>query len=324
VNAACRWFLATILLGTCAVPAAAQKFPTKRITLVVPYAPGGNVDVSARILQSAIGDSLGQPVIVENRPGAAGLIAGDYVARSDPDGHTLFVGSNGPLILGPLTLPNPAYQWQPAFAPVSSLAVGANVLLVRSSLPVNSVQEMIDYAKRYPDKFTVATDTSASINHFLSELLKFKAGVTWVEVHYRGNAPAITDLIAGHVDAGFAQLAESIQHVRSGKLRVLAVLGRTRVAALPDVPTIAEAGFSDVEGVVFNGVLAPKRTPDDVVNMLAATVRRALESKAVIDQFAALGAETRPSTPEEFTRFLEQETKKWTQVIRDTNIKVSD
>jgi len=319
-----RWFPGAFLLGAFALPAGAQQFPSKPVTIVVPYAPGGNVDVSTRILQSAVGTSLGQPIIVENRPGAAGLIAGDYVARSAPDGHTLFVGSNGPLILAPLVVPNPAYQWEQAFAPVSSLAVGTNVLLVRPSLPVNSVREMIDYAKENRDKFSVATDTGASINHFLSELLKLKSGVTWVEVHYRGNAPAITDLIAGHVDAGFAQLTESIEHVRSGKLRVLAVLGKTRAAALPDVPTMAEAGFPDVEGVVFNGILAPRKTPKSIVDMLAATVRKALDSKAVIDQFAVLGSEARASTPEEFTRFLKQETKKWTEVIQQTNIKVSD
>jgi tripartite-type tricarboxylate transporter receptor subunit TctC len=172
--------------------------------MVVPYAPGGNVDVTARVLQAAIGDALGQPVVIENRPGGAGLIAGDYVARADPDGHTLFVGSNGPIILGPLTMAKPAYQWEQAFAPVSSLAIATNMLLVRPSLPVRSVKELVDYAKQNPNKLTLATSSIASINHFLGELFKLKAGITWTEVHYRGNALAINDLIAGHVDVGFS------------------------------------------------------------------------------------------------------------------------
>jgi tripartite-type tricarboxylate transporter receptor subunit TctC len=212
--------------------------------MVVPYAPGGNVDVTARVLQAAIGDALGQPVVIENRPGGAGLIAGDYVARADPDGHTLLVGSNGPVILGPLTMAKPAYQWEQAFAPVSSLAVATNLLLVRPSLPVKSVKELVDYAKNNPNKLTLATSSVASINHFLGELFKLKAGITWTEVHYRGNALAINDLIAGHVDVGFQQLVDAAQHLQSGKLRALAVPGKARAATLPDVPTMADAGIS--------------------------------------------------------------------------------
>ena len=312
------------LFAVLASPASAQQFPTKPITLVVPYAPGGNVDISARILQTALGNSLGQPIIVENRPGAAGMIAGSYVARSEPDGHTLFVASNGPLILGPLVLPKPAYQWDSAFTPVSWLTVGTNVLLVRSSLPVHSVQELIEYAKANPDKFTVAVDTGASINHFLSELLKLESGIRWTAAHYRGNAPALNDLIAGHVDAGFAQLTESIQHVQSGKLRALAVIGDRRAPVLPDVPTMAEAGFPGVKGIVFTGVLAPKNTPPVIVETLSAAIRQAVTQPSVIDQFAALGAEVRGSTPAEFNRFLVEETKKWADVAKRANLKISE
>ena len=241
-----RVVVSTVFLSVLIQPAAAQPFPSKPITMVVPYAPGGNVDVTARVLQAAIGDALGQPVVIENRPGGAGLIAGDYVARADPDGHTLFVGSNGPIILGPLTMAKPAYQWEQAFAPVSSLAIATNMLLVRPSLPVKSVKELVDYAKKNPNKLTLATSSIASINHFLGELFKLKAGITWTEVHYRGNALAINDLIAGHVDVGFQQLVDAAQHLRSGKLRALAVPGKVRAAAVPDVPTMAEAGFADI------------------------------------------------------------------------------
>jgi tripartite-type tricarboxylate transporter receptor subunit TctC len=312
-----------ILLALTA-PAAAQPFPTKPITMVVPYAPGGNVDVTTRVLQAAIGDALGQPILVENRPGGGGLIAGDYVARSEPDGHTLLVGSNGPVILGPLTMAKPAYQWERAFAPVSSLAIATKLLVVRPSLPVKSVQEVVDYARANPGKLTLATSTIASINHFLGELFRLKAGIKWTEVHYRGNAPAINDLIAGHVDVGFQQLVDSLQHLQSGKLRALAVPGSRRVAALPAVPTMAEAGFPDVEGITFNGIFAPKRTPKDIVDRLSAAIRTALQKPAAVDQLAALGSEARGSTPEEFSRFLLAETAKWGDLVKKANIKSSE
>ncbi|MGD0027163.1 MAG: tripartite tricarboxylate transporter substrate binding protein, partial [Xanthobacteraceae bacterium] len=265
-----------------------------------------------------------QPVIVENKPGAGGMIAGDYVARAEPDGQTLFVGSNGPVILGPMTMPNPAYQWDKVFAPVSSLAFATNMLLVNPALPINSVAELVAYARNNPGKLTLATDTAVSINHFLSELLRLKTSIDWVEVHYRGNAPAINDLIAGHVDVGFQQLVDSLQHIQSGEVRALAVLGPKRVAAIPEVPTIVEAGYPQVQGVTFNGLFAPKATPQQTVERLSAAIRAALQNKSVIEQLATLGSEARGSTPEDFTNFLMEETRKWSEVVKLANIKVSE
>jgi tripartite-type tricarboxylate transporter receptor subunit TctC len=319
-----RFVLSTILLTALTLPSAAQQYPSKPITMVVPYAPGGNVDVSARALQGAIGDALGQPIVIENRPGGGGLIAGDYVARSAPDGHTLLVGSNGPVILGPLTMAKPAYQWEQAFAPVSSLAVATNLMLVRPSLPVQSVAELVDYARKNPNKLTLATSSVASINHFLGELFRLETGITWTEVHYRGNAIAVTDLIAGHVDVGFQQLVDAAPHLQSGKLRALAVPGKTRAAALPDVPTMAESGYPAVEGITFNGVFAPKNTPKAVVDRLSIAIRTALEKKTAVDQLATLGSQARGSTPEEFTSFLQDETTKWRQLVHTANIKSSE
>jgi tripartite-type tricarboxylate transporter receptor subunit TctC len=303
--------------------ASAQQFPSKPVTMIVPYAPGGNVDISTRILQAGIGDALGQPIVIENRAGAGGTIAGAYVARSTPDGHTLFVGSNGPIMLGPMTMPKPPYQWDQAFAPVSSLAFATNMLLVRSNLPVKSVADLVAYAKKNPGKLTLATSSAASINHFLGELLKLKTGITWTEVHYRGNAPAIAAMVGGHVDVGFQQLTDSLQQIKAGQLRALAVLGPKRAAAIPDVPTIAEAGFPDVQGVTFNGVFAPKATPPAVVERLSTVIQAALKKESAIEKLAALGSEARGSTPQEFTKFLQDESSKWIDVMKKANLKVS-
>ena len=318
-----NWLSAGFVLFALTGSSPAQ-VPSRPIIFVVPYAPGGNVDVSARILQAAIGDALGQRVIVDNKPGAGGLIAGEYVARAEPDGHTIFVGSNGPIILGPMTMPKPPYQWDEVFAPVSSLAFATNMLLVRPDLPINSVAELVDYARRNPGKLTIATSTGVSINHFLAELLRLKTSITWTEVHYRGNASAINDLIAGHVDLGFQQLVNSLQHIQSGKLRALAVLGPRRIAAVPDIPTIAEAGYTDVQGVTFNGLFAPKATPPPVVENLSTVVRAALRKQEVVDRLAAMGSEARGSSPQEFGSFLADETRKWKDVMQRANIKVSE
>ncbi|MFL6796107.1 MAG: Bug family tripartite tricarboxylate transporter substrate binding protein [Xanthobacteraceae bacterium] len=302
----------------------AQPFPARPVTLVVPYAPGGNVDISARVLQAAIGDSLGQPVIIENRPGAGGVIAGEYVARSAPDGHTLFIGSNASILLGPMTMPKPPYNWETAFAPVSGLAAATNLLLVRKDLSARSVAELVAYARQNPEKLVLATSSGASINHFLAELLKLRAGINWTEVHYRGNAPAINDLIAGHVDIGFQQLSDARQHIESGALRALAVLASKRGRFLPDVPSIVEAGYPDVQGITFNGLFAPKNTPAAIVEKLSAAVRAALAKPDVTEKFAELGSETLSSSPAEFAQFLRDETAKWSKVLQTANIKVSE
>ena len=319
-----RRIVCALLLTALAASAGAQQFPSRPISLVVPYAAGGNVDVSARALQAGLGNALGVPIVIENRPGGGGTIAGQYVARAAPDGHTLLVGSNGPVMLGPMTMPNPPYRWQDAFAPVSTLAVATNTLVVRTTLPVKTVAELVDYARANPGKLTVAISTIASSNHFMGELFKLKAGIAWTEVHYRGNSPAVTDLIAGTTDVGLLQLIDTAPHLKAGTLRALAILGAERAPSLPDVPTIAEAGYPDVQGITFNGVFAPRATPRPTVERLSLVVRTALAKPSAIEKLAALGSEARGSTPEEFSQFLERETAKWTDVMTRANIKVTE
>jgi tripartite-type tricarboxylate transporter receptor subunit TctC len=223
-----------------------------------------------------------------------------------------------------MTMPSPPYRWQDAFAPVSTLAIATNTLVVRPTLPVNTVAELVAYARANPGKLTVAISTIASINHFMGELLKLKASITWTEVHYRGNAPAVTDLMAGNVDVGLLQLIDTAPHLKAGTLRAIAILGPERAPSLPDVPTIGEAGYPDVQGVTFNGVFAPKATPRPVVDKLSAAIRAALARPDVVERLAALGSTARGSTPEEFSSFLAQETDKWTDVMKRANIKVSE
>ncbi len=317
-----RAFAALCLGALVASSAAAQTWPTKPITFVVPYAPGGNVDTAARILQAALGNALGQPIIIENRAGAGGIIAGDYVAKSPPDGHIVFMGSNGNVMLGPMTMAKPPYQWDLVFTPVSMVSVATNVLTVRSSLPAKTIPQLVAYAKESPGRLTLGNSGGASINHFMGELFRLRAGITWTEVAYRGNAPAVADLVAGHVDMGVQSLVETLGHIEAGKLNALAVLGPKRSPAIPNVPTMAEAGFPDVQGETWNGLFVPKATPAAIVAKLSEAVQKALASPMAIEKLGALGSEPRGNSPEQFKAYLEADFAKWSAVMKQANIKV--
>ena len=300
-------------------------FPTKPITLVVPYAAGGNVDISTRILQAGIGDALGQPIVIENRPGAGGTIAGDYVARSTPDGHTLFVGSNGPIMLGPMTMPKPPYQWDKAFAPVSTLAVATNMLLVRPSLPVKTVAELVAYAKKNPGKLTLATSSGASINHFMGELLKLKTGITWTEVHYRGNAPAINDLMAGHVDVGLQQLTDSrAAHRGRPAARARGARAEARRRRCPTCRPSSRRACRTCRA--SPSTACSRRRTRRRPSSTSSAPRSARRCKRTPrSRSSARSAPRRAAArPHEFTAFLTEETAKWTDVMQKANIKVKE
>jgi tripartite-type tricarboxylate transporter receptor subunit TctC len=300
--------------------ARAEDFPSRPITLVVPYPPGGNVDVSARILQRAIGDSLGQPLIIENKPGGLGFIAGNFVARAKPDGQTLFVASNGPILLGPLITTNPPYHWQDAFVPVSSLSLTPTLLLVRKDFPANSVKEFIDYARANPGKATVGYGGAGSINNLVSEMMQQVTGVKWLGVNFRGNAPMMIDLIGSHVDAGFVQPVDALPHIQSGAVRALAVIADKRIDKLPDVPTMAEAGYADVTGLTFSGLFAPRGTPRPIIEKLSKAIQEALKQPEVAEAFIKLGSEAHGSAPDEFTTFMNKQTAIWSDVVKKGHI----
>lgn len=302
-------------------PAYAQTYPDKPVKIVVPFPPGGNVDISARIIAQALNEELRQPFVVENRPGAAGFIGAAYVVKSKPDGYTLLVSSNSPISIGPLVNPNAPYEPLRDFAPVSMLAQTPLVIEVNPIVPVKSVSQLVALAKRQPGQITVATPSSGSINHMAIELFQSATGTKFNLVHYKGNAPAIIDLVGGHVLASFDQVTTSLQHIKAGKLRALAVTNATRAPELPEVPTLEEAGYKGLEAITFTAMLGPQGMPAEVVAQLNAAVNKALASPAVKDRFAAVGAQARGTTPEEFFQFLRNEQTRWKRVITEANIR---
>ena len=310
-----RWIVLVALALAVAGPAAAQNWPDKPVRLVVPYPPGGNVDTAARIVAPGLQQILGQPFIVENKAGAGGMIAGEAVAKSAPDGYTFFFTANGPLLFSPLIFKRTPYQWDKDFVPVSSVSFTSLVLQVHPSLPVKTVKELIDLAKKEPGKLMMASPGAGTTNHLVSELLQTLSGASWTTVHYKGNSPATTDLIAGQVQFNFDQISVATPFIKQGKVRALAVTSEKRVAALPDVPTFAEAGYPAMEAATFTGVVAPAGTPKEVITRMHAALAKVLLDKNVIQRFDGIGAEARSTPPEAFGAYLKKEYDKWAPVI---------
>ena len=305
------------------INANAGPWPSQPVKIVVPYPPGGNVDVAARIIAPGLQEAFGQPFIVENKPGAGGMIAGEYVARSAPDGYTLFMAANGPLLYSPLIFGRTPYQWKKSFEPISSVSYTPMVLQVRPSLPVKTVADLIALAKKEPGKLNMAAPGAGTSNHLVSELLQSVTGAHWTTVQYKGNAPAMTDLLGGQVDFDFDQISVALPFIKQGKLRPLAVTTDKRVKSLPNVPTFAEAGVKDMVATTFTGLLAPKGTPKDVVDRLSAALHKILRQQDVIDKFDGLGAEARATTPREFTDYLASEDARWTPIIKRAHIRAN-
>ncbi len=315
-----RW---TLALAACLMvgAAAAQDWPTKPVRLVVPYPPGGNVDGAARIVADDLQKALGQPVIVENRAGAGGLIAGEFVAKSAPDGHTLFFTANGPLLFAPTTFGRPVYHWQKDFVPISSVSFTPLLLQVHPSVPARSVKELLDLLRSKPQSMTMASPGTGTTNHLLSEQMQLITGVKWTTVQYKGNAPATNDLLGGQVQFSFDQVSVAQPFIKDGRLRALAVVSAKRVPWLPDVPTLDEQGIKGMDGQTFTGVLAPTGTPAAVVSKLGDALGRILRDPAIQQRFHAAGAEARPMSPDEFAAYLRKEEGTWMPIIQSANIR---
>jgi tripartite-type tricarboxylate transporter receptor subunit TctC len=304
------------------IPAKAQTYPKKQVLLVVPYPPGGNVDTGARIIAEPLRKIFGKPFIIENKAGAGGMIAGEYVAKAEPDGHTLFVGANGPVLHSPLIYGRSPYEWSRDFAPISSFAFTPMALVVHPSVPVKTAKELFELIKRKPGELKFATPGAGTTNDLLGALLVMNTGAKWITVHYKGNAPALNDLLGGQVDFSFEQITTGLSQIKAGKIRALAVTAEKRVPWLPDVPTLEEEGFKGAVGVTFTGVFAPVKTPQEIISRLNEALVKTVKEKEIIDKLFAAGAEARASSPEEFKKYLAAEYDRWAKVIKEANIKI--
>ncbi len=309
-------------LLTLSTTVSAQGYPLKPIRLIVPFAPGGTVDISARGIAPGLSELLGHNVIVDNRAGAAGIIGADLVAKAAPDGYTLLMGSNSTVSVAPSLHPKNPYHPIRDFAPISLVATTPFVLVVHPSVPVRTVQQLIALAKSKPGRLTMASGGTGSSNHLVGELFQSLTGARFTHVPYKGAAPAGVDLMAGQVDLLFDQLSTSVAPVKSGKFRALAVASKTRAAVVPEVPTMAESGVPNYEVINVTGVLAPANTPAEIIDKLNAAMLKVLSQPAVRERFAAIGLDARGGTPGEFAAFIKEDFAKWTKVVKDANIKV--
>ncbi|MCB2001771.1 MAG: tripartite tricarboxylate transporter substrate binding protein [Burkholderiaceae bacterium] len=314
-------FLAACAVAVFATAAPAQsQWPDKPVRLIVPYPPGGNVDSAARIISERLGALFNQQFLVENKAGAGGLIAGEFVARSAPDGYTFFVGANGPILFAPLIFKRDVYHWKKDFVPVSSVSFTSLVLQVNPSTPYKTVAQLLEAGRNPAVKLSMASPGAGTTNHLLSELVQEQSGAKWLTVQYKGNAPATSDLLGGQVDFNFDQVSVALPFIKDGRTRALAVSSPKRLSQLPDVPTLQEAGFKGLTAETFTGVLAPKGTPPEIVKRLSDALQKLLAEKGVQDKFAGLGAESRGSPPEQFTEYLTAEDERWTPIIKKINI----
>ena len=308
-------------------PAQAQTWPAKAVRIVVPFPPGGTTDIVARSLGVELQRMWQHPVVIENRPGAGGNIGADAVAKSAPDGYTLLMGTVGTHAINAALFAQSGAKmpFDPAkdFVPITLAAGVPNVMVINSKLPVNTVAEFIEYAKARPGQLNMASSGNGTSIHLSGELFKTVTGVYMVHFPYRGSAPAVTDLIAGNMNVMFDNLPSALPHIKSGRLKALAVTSRTRSPALPNVPTIEEAaGLKGFDASSWFGLFAPAGTPRAIVDKIQADVAKALALPEVRERFLAQGADPGGNTPEQFAAFIRAETDKWTRVVKFSNAKV--
>jgi len=297
-------------------------YPTKPIRIVVPFPAGGTTDILARAVGQKLTETNGQPVLIDNRPGAGGNIGAELVAKSPPDGYTLLMGTVGTHAINPSLYAKMPYDHQKDFAPVILVAGVPNVLVINPSVPANSVQELIAYGKANPGKLNFASSGSGTSIHLAGELFKTMSGVQMTHIPYKGSAPAIADLLGGQVQIMFDNLPSALPQIKAGKLKALAVTSAQRATALPDVPTIAEAGLPGFEASSWFGLLAPAGTPKEVIVKLNTEVAKWLASPEAREKLAAQGAIAAGKTPEDFTQHIVAETAKWQKVVKESGAKV--
>jgi tripartite-type tricarboxylate transporter receptor subunit TctC len=316
-----KYLIAALAAALCAQAVHAQSYPSRPVRMVVAFPPGGSTDLAARTLGDKLAAALGQPVIVDNKPGASGNIGAEFVARAAPDGHTLLMAATS-FATSPAFFPK--LGWDPVkdFAPVSLVATVPIIVVVSPSVPVQNPRELIAYSKANPGKLNLASPGAATLTRLAGEMFKQAAGLDWVTVHYKGGTPAVADLLGGQAHVMFANISDAIALVRAGKLRALAVTTARRSEIVPDLPTIAESGLPGFEASTWQAVVAPAGTPREIVQRLNAEIVKAMAAPDVRQRFLSFGTDAASSTPEELGRFLASEVEKIGRIARDIGAKV--
>jgi tripartite-type tricarboxylate transporter receptor subunit TctC len=324
-----NFFVTTLLrIATFAFAAAgfsgtvsAQDFPNRPVRMIVAFAPGGTADFTARIIADRMQTLLGQPIAVENKPGANGAIGAEYVAKSDPDGYTLFFTTVGAVAINPALRSDLPYDPLKDFAPVGKAAVNSTILVINADMKINSARELVELARRKPGSITIGITGRGAISDLGRQLFEDAAGIKLQAVPYRGAAPAITDLLAGHLDGLFGDVPTIMAQVKAGKLKALAATSSQRSDIFPDVPTFVEQGYAGVVGDNWAGVLAPGATPQPVIAKLNSALVAALNDPELRTRLRNAGTTPAPSTPDEFEKYLREENVRWGKIIREKGIK---
>jgi tripartite-type tricarboxylate transporter receptor subunit TctC len=324
VNRPAQGFALGLFVGALAwLPhAGAQEYPTKPIRLVITYPPGGNTDLVGRALALKLGEFMGQQVVVDNRGGAGGVLGSMITAQSAPDGYTIMLGTSAGMVINPLLSRKLTYDPVRDFAPVSMVVIVPQLLVINPQLPVKNVRELIAFAKAKPGYLNAGSSGVGTPNHFGTELLKWLAGVDIVHVPYKGGAPALTDLLGGQIQMAFSSVPAVLPHIKAGRLVALGVGSAKRSPALPNIPTIAEAGVPGYEYTTWYGIFAPAKTPRTLIARLNAEIVKAMETPDIKDRFTALGGDPDPGTPEELRAYMANESAKWAKIIKAANIRI--
>jgi tripartite-type tricarboxylate transporter receptor subunit TctC len=302
-------------------PTRAQDYPTHQVTLVVPFAPGGGLDMIARQMQPEIEKRLGKPLVIENKPGAGTMIGAAYVAKAAPDGYTILFGSASPLAIAVNINKDPPYDPAKDFVPISMIGNAVFVFVVSPTVGVNTLAEFIKLAKEKPEKFSFGSGGNGSMQHLFSEMLQTMAGIKMVHVPYRGDNPVLSDIIADHIPCAFVELGVAMPFITAGKVRALGVSSATRVPAMPDIPTIAEAGVPGFSAVSWQMFVAPAGTPMPVVNKLHGIMTEVLALPAIKDEFVRAGRLiAKTQSTEEMSDYLKSENVRWAKVVKDAGI----
>jgi len=317
-----RVFAALVLATSFAGAARGDDYPSRPITLVVPFPPGGSTTVMARNVADKMSATLGQPVVVENRGGAGGTIGTRYVAKAAPDGYTILLSYTGTFSIAPAAYGNPGYDPRTDFAPIGMIGAAPNLLLVTTSLPVKSLAELVTYAKALPQPMQYGSPGVGTVNHLAGEMLSQSIGVKMQHIPYKGNGPALGDLIGGHIPMMFMPIPASLGNVKAGSLRALAISSAKRSSLVPDVPTLAEAGVPGFDVALRYGLAAPAGTPKPIIDRLNKELNAALADPDVQKRLANEGAEALPGTAADYAKDLDKEEIKWSALVRKIGLKL--